>query len=793
MRSRGRFAVVVASAISLLTLVTGCIIFMEPLEEEQYIQLADETVLVSEDVAASITSVTNDGQTLVFGHTSPGDLGYTEGSILVIPPNEQAPSGLLRNVIHVRADGDDAIVTTTPASLEDAVDACHIDYTLSPKDRAASPAASPDAFLPKGEMTEKLVVPPIGLDHVLYEDPNNPENTVKIVGELNLTLTLDFWLDIELFGGLKRIGFTVTIDQSAEVGVEGSLSLSDTYEMELAPIPLGTYVIPGTPIWLQPTITTTVTLDASGQVEFYFGLTESCSYTAGVDYDEGAFETIWIPNDPYDIDTTAEASASCSLRASVTPELIIKVWSLVGPFVNAEAYAELVASVALDQALCWQLFAGLGVHAGIEAEILKFRYETDELIGFHRLVAEAPECNPDEAAPDLSLVCGTSTSDGNVSFTWSATDDSTSAMEIVYQYKLEGFDADWSDWSSETSKSYSSLPDGDYQFCVRAMDGAGNVSSSECCSFTVSSDSCENETDPPLVFLDCGTPTSTGNVTFSWSGFDACSPPIQYQYKLEGTDADWSAWLSVTTKTYVGLLPGTYQFCVRARDEAGNTTGSECCSIIVSDGQPGPCPPPEGVTEFTGRIYQLDDTGSPIAWISDRTHVSGVDITHCYTGPYDVEVYCDSPCVGFVSPNLQVGDEVEVRGYFRDGGTGAWAEIYLNDPSYYLRKSASDCPPHAGNTSFVGQILEIWPVISVNAYVVRVDDCYEGVDLSRCMESVVVYCHKDTCSGTVEPGLGVGDCVVVNGYYDPEDPYSPSPATGGVSLDGPAYWIGRCL
>ncbi len=45
-----------------------------------------------------------------------------------------------------------------------------------------------------------------------------------------------------------------------------------------------------------------------------------------------------------------------------------------------------------------------------------------------------------------------------------------------YQYRLSGFDSNWSDWSNETRKDYTKLPEGDYRFLARAQDIFGSVS-----------------------------------------------------------------------------------------------------------------------------------------------------------------------------------------------------------------------------------------------------------------------------------------------------------------------------
>ncbi|HEX77410.1 MAG TPA: PQQ-binding-like beta-propeller repeat protein [Dehalococcoidia bacterium] len=74
----------------------------------------------------------------------------------------------------------------------------------------------------------------------------------------------------------------------------------------------------------------------------------------------------------------------------------------------------------------------------------------------------------------------------DVTFTWSGQDDLTPTSELVYSYCLEGYDDDWSDWTSATSKEYNDLPEGSYKFKVKAKDLAGNPDPSPAeMSFTV--------------------------------------------------------------------------------------------------------------------------------------------------------------------------------------------------------------------------------------------------------------------------------------------------------------------
>ena len=56
----------------------------------------------------------------------------------------------------------------------------------------------------------------------------------------------------------------------------------------------------------------------------------------------------------------------------------------------------------------------------------------------------------------------------------------------LFQYKLEGYDKDWSAWTNENIKEYSSLWEGSYSFIVRSRNYGGVVSEPEVFSFVIS-------------------------------------------------------------------------------------------------------------------------------------------------------------------------------------------------------------------------------------------------------------------------------------------------------------------
>lgn len=63
----------------------------------------------------------------------------------------------------------------------------------------------------------------------------------------------------------------------------------------------------------------------------------------------------------------------------------------------------------------------------------------------------------------------------SVSFTWEGQDNVSTPQNLQYQYKLIGYDTDWSALTNITNKSYD-LSNGIYTFQVKAKDEAGNIS-----------------------------------------------------------------------------------------------------------------------------------------------------------------------------------------------------------------------------------------------------------------------------------------------------------------------------
>ena len=72
----------------------------------------------------------------------------------------------------------------------------------------------------------------------------------------------------------------------------------------------------------------------------------------------------------------------------------------------------------------------------------------------------------------------------NITFRFSSTSYSTTTNP-QFQYKLEGFNKEWSEWTNANSKDYTNLREGEYIFKVRSKNAINQISEVEEFKFTV--------------------------------------------------------------------------------------------------------------------------------------------------------------------------------------------------------------------------------------------------------------------------------------------------------------------
>ncbi len=178
----------------------------------------------------------------------------------------------------------------------------------------------------------------------------------------------------------------------------------------------------------------------------------------------------------------------------------------------------------------------------------------------------APETSIDAAPPLLSPSASAefafSSSDGTVSF----------------ECRLDGGAFE----PCASTRAYAQLADGEREFAVRAVDGAGNADASPATHrWTV-------DTTPPQTSIDSG-PTATVLSTQATFSFSSSDPQASLLCRLDGA----AFAPCVSPKQYGGLAAGAHGFDVVAVDAAGNADPTPAHrtwtvqTIVFSDGFEG--------------------------------------------------------------------------------------------------------------------------------------------------------------------------------------------------------------
>jgi hypothetical protein len=108
----------------------------------------------------------------------------------------------------------------------------------------------------------------------------------------------------------------------------------------------------------------------------------------------------------------------------------------------------------------------------------------------------------DTTPPETSITSGSTgtITINNATFNWTGTDNITTTPNLVYAYRLDPIEPNFSAFGAATSKTYNDLSNGNYTFYVKARDQAGNEDPSPATrSFTVGNAGPEITVTPPSL------------------------------------------------------------------------------------------------------------------------------------------------------------------------------------------------------------------------------------------------------------------------------------------------------
>ncbi|MGD9147346.1 MAG: hypothetical protein PVI80_17390 [Anaerolineae bacterium] len=349
----------------------------EPPSDELEVLIPDTTQVLTAETAERLVSVSGDGALFTFSGTTDQLDGLAEGDVIVSEPLAQAPDGFLRRVTDVAADGEQVVVRTDAATLEDAIEqgAVQFNAVLTPDDvragtqrpgvalASAAHALGPDRFV-------------VNLDDVVLLDLDGNTSTtddqVRADGMLSFEPRLDFDLALRGFrleelsmvgGATERVQLSITSD----IGI---LDLQEEVEVAYYLFQPYTVWIGWVPVVFAPVLTVNVGLDGSAQVGFDVAVSQEAAVSAGLVYASGR----WQPVSEFSNDfafSPPTLSANARLRGYAGLRFAILVYGVGGPYGQMDGTLELDADI--NRVPWWELSGGLQAKVGVRFEILSYQ------------------------------------------------------------------------------------------------------------------------------------------------------------------------------------------------------------------------------------------------------------------------------------------------------------------------------------------------------------------------------------------------------------------------------------
>jgi len=357
------------------------------------------TITLSAESLRLITGVAADGNGLYFSQTNSELSAIHPGNILALPPTGQLPSGFLGRVVDVSSLAGQLFISTTPASLSEALTKATIavDRPLNASDVTSSLATAPGTSFPNRSVsTSDSVEDGLSVrlnDLVVYDRDGNPNTTADqliLDGAITANPQLHFDFDIDDFH-LKKLSFYLEVTESVAITIKSRLeaSLFDA-EKEFAHFQFGRIIIwvGWVPVVIVPEVDLVARAKGTASVGVEVGVNQFAIFTAGLGFSDGS----WSPISDFQSSFSFNGpsfTAGANIKGLVGPRFKLLLYGVIGPRTDINGFGEI--DIDLFRTPIWQIFGGLEGNAGIHLQIFDHTIADVEfplIIQLRRLIAE---------------------------------------------------------------------------------------------------------------------------------------------------------------------------------------------------------------------------------------------------------------------------------------------------------------------------------------------------------------------------------------------------------------------
>jgi hypothetical protein len=311
--------------------------------------------------------IEQEGSTYYFSPQAQAVASLQSGDVIVSGVGE----GFIRKVTAVNVTAEEIAVSTSDATLEDAIEQGTIilQKHLTPADVQSAEAPPSVAGASADVRAASLMDFNVDIDAELMPGVK-AYGTASLSADLEMALSFDGWDWGCMCFPVKEARAVLRSENHNELGLLAETQFSFSKEKEIAKYtfaPIWVTIGP-VPVGFFPELSLTVGVEGHAGAKMESKVTLDNTYAVGVRYRRGSG---WSPVNDYSRDfayTLPTLSAEAEAKAYIAPELSVKVYGLVGPYFGLEGYLRLNAQPL--ETPWWSLYGGIGASAGFQAEAL---------------------------------------------------------------------------------------------------------------------------------------------------------------------------------------------------------------------------------------------------------------------------------------------------------------------------------------------------------------------------------------------------------------------------------------
>jgi len=327
------------------------------------------------------------GGQLIFWETNEQLSSVYIGAYVAMLPNWELPDGTLRKIIGIETNSQNKLVFHTErAYITDIIEqgTIKLDVALDYDDIRET-----SWYIGSGKMSRPNNPKGSGFGFSFDKIFKDQNGQVRLIGDGTIKPDFKLVIDIEKF---KLSNFVVSnqTTQTATIQVDatGNVEFNPKVQLLIAQIKFNPIIkyISGLPVVFTPILSVYIGVDGKIATDMTLSVKQNTTSQRGIAFQNGQWFTF---NDLMHADfdfTIPTVSGPLQMRVFAAPQLAIKLYGIVGPYIEADSYIS--AQAAPNNFSDWELHAGFDLIIGIEVgqwgfvvvEIDEILYHYDKLL-----------------------------------------------------------------------------------------------------------------------------------------------------------------------------------------------------------------------------------------------------------------------------------------------------------------------------------------------------------------------------------------------------------------------------